>query len=135
MKHTLLALIMFVMIPFMSKADNTLVIKNNTGEVIYTSIVWYNKGRQFWESKGWFKIPAYGQFTQQLSELGLGDNLMYVCAKDGDVKSNGQAKFRVDPVNAFDIFYADKFDSKAQTMNFTSVMVHQGETVFTFGEH
>ena len=132
-KMAIIALMILVM-PLMSRADNTLAVKNNTSEEIKVAIVWYRHGNQYWESKGWYKIAPYTKISLPLHDFDLGSNTMYVGAISGEKNMNGQSVFRVDYSIAFDIIYADKFDNTMSTAKFLPVVVHNGETLFNVEE-
>ena len=126
------ALVLLMTQPFTSNAEvrNSLTVKNNTGDTVSVALVWHHTGTQGWTSKGWYKVMPYQELRTDLHDLSLDDNTMYVYAKSGKKTWSGNAEYRIDNKNRFEINQADEIDPKMTTAKFKSVTVGKGDKVF-----
>lgn len=135
MKQTILTLIAALLMSLSSNADvkNSLTIKNNTGQQILLSYVWYNNKEKGWHSSGWYPVAPYDEFRRDLDGLNLGSNTMYYYAEYTDkngkkVKWEGNAEFRVEAVDNFEISDADNANIKSARRKFIMTNVGKGDS-------
>ena len=98
MKHTLISLVVFLALPYMSNAQNTLRLENNTNHDIWASYATYDGS--CWVCVGWFKVDKFntrdlnmGDYSGQIfihgenraagMERNWGDNDM-LCVEEGE---------------------------------------------------
>jgi len=133
MKNTILVLIMLTGGFFTSKAQNTLLLQNNTPKEIHASFVYYDNVEQCWVSRGWRNIAAYGSNSINLDELNMGSNIMYIHAESVfGFKTWGSANsFCSNNGGVMRILYADVSNCKIRK-NYDPVSTGTGQTLYTF---
>jgi len=131
MKQTLLALIMLVALPFMSKAQNLLTLENNTKHDVYAAYATYDG--KCWVCVGWYKVE---KFDTKSFNLGNYNGQIFI---HGENRTIGMERnwgdydnLCVEEGEAFNIRCPRKVDCKVKKMFSLINSSMDGNTVFIF---
>jgi len=99
--------------------DTVVVLRNTFNRDIFTSIGYYRPETGTWASKGWFRVPAEGEFPVSLGNYRAGYVYLYGEYDGGNYRwvpdTNDAASFCVDRRNAFDINKSDSSECNPVT--------------------
>jgi uncharacterized membrane protein len=136
MKSFLLIISVFTL--FLSKAQNTFEMYNNTDKDIYAAYAYYDFENKSWSTKGWYKIESYGTTT-----INLGSNSSFIYVHGFSVNPGSfwesetlnswgkDVSLCVDKANAFEIRYADKINCETKK-TFSKYSINSGVNKWTF---
>ena len=132
MAKTIYSTIILCFFYFVTFSQSTLRLRNNTAKEIYTSYVVWNNDNECWVSKGWYKIKPY---KYEDFDLGNYYGTVYTHAVQhgvsGDIKWGDEKLFCINPIDAFEIYYAGKLNCENTAM-FSSLKVSNGVNTYFF---
>ena len=114
----------------MSNQATTLVLINNTKHKLKADFVYYDKTCNCWVSRGWRFIPKHESNTIGVSELNIGNSIMYVHAEHGFKKWGRTLTFSINE-SGEPLMYADKMYRRHRRM-FSQVNLQSGLNTFEF---
>ena len=113
------------------KAQNTLVLVNNTRHKIKASFVYYDNSCGCFVSRGWRTIHKYESNTINLDELGITNRTMYVHGEHGFRNWGRTLPFSMHR-SGHPMRYADHWHRNHFRKMFTELTLKDGQNTFTF---
>ena len=102
-------------VAFGVSGQNKLEMYNNTDKDVYASYAYYDYSNKCWSSKGWYKVSPYsaktldlGSYTNDLYIHGYSTIPATFWVSESKINWGNDVQFCIDPVNAFEIRFADK---------------------------
>lgn len=114
----------------MNNQATTLVLVNNTKHKIKADFVYYDKTCNCWVSRGWRFIPKHESNTIGVSELNIGNSIMYVHAERRFRKWGRTLSFAINE-SGEPLMYADQRQHRHRRL-FSQVNLQSGQNTFTF---
>ena len=128
----LIAIIMLMALPFMSKAQNSLRLENNTNSTVYAAYGIYEQSEKCWVTYGWYEIKAYHNFV---IDLGGYSGQIYVHGEHQGLATNknwGNGEYLcVNELKAFRIACA-RIANCNKKKEFSIMQINDGENLFRF---
>ncbi len=125
-------LVFLLLTSFLSKAQNSLRLENNTAHDIFSAYAIYEPAEKCWVSYGWYKIPAYGNFSIDLGGYNGG---VYIHGEHQGLVTNkswGSGEFLcVNELKPFRIACA-RVANCGNKKQFDKIQISDGSNLFRF---